>query len=291
MKVIVFGGSGFIGSHTADALTEAGHEVKIFDLKLSSYLRSGQEMIIGDILNFDQVSEVIQGSDVVYNFAGLADLDDATTKPIETVRENIEGNVNLLEASQRANINRFIYASTIYVYSQLGGFYRCSKQSSELYIEEYLRNFGLNYTILRYGTVYGPRADSRNSVYRYLYQALKYGHIEGLGTGEEIREYIHVHDVARLSVEILKEEYINHYVIITGRNPMKYKELLNMIKEILNNKVQIKLRKPKNYAHYNITPYSFAPKIGKKLVSNYYQDIGQGLLECLEEIYQQLKKK
>ncbi|VVB88579.1 GDP-L-fucose synthase [uncultured archaeon] len=285
MKAIVFGGSGFLGSHVADALTEAGYNVKIFDLKPSPYLKTEQEMVVGDILNFEEVLEAIDGCDYVYNFAGIADLDDATTKPIETVRLNIEGTINILEACRRTAIKRFIYASTIYVYSDKGGFYRCSKQASELYIEEFHIRYGLNFTILRYGTLYGPRADKRNSIYRYLLQALNDKNIIATADGEELREYIHVGDAARLTVKILEPEFKNRYLIITGHHPIKLKQLFSTIKEILSDySIDVSYQHVTNLNHYSITPYSYIPKIGKKLTTNCYTDIGQGLLECIHEI-------
>lgn len=292
MKAVVFGGSGFIGSHVADELTEKGYDVVIFDRKASPYLNKDQIMVTGDIFDTDMVEKTVEGADQVYNFAGIADLDDASTRPLDTVRYNILGNNIILDASVKAHINRYIYASTIYVYSSSGGFYRCSKQAAELYIEEYNRKYDLNYTILRFGTVYGTRADERNSVYRYLLQALKEGKITCQGTGEEVREYINVKDVARACVEILSDEFKNKHIILTGHNPMKFKEMLEMIKEILNNKVEIELHPVVSGSnHYNITPYSFTPKIGDKYFSHHYIDMGQGLLECIHDIYKKLEKQ
>ena len=289
MKVVVFGGSGFIGSHVADALTEAGHNVSIFDLKPSPYIKSNQEMILGDILDEGAVNIAITGCDSVYHFAGITNLDDASTRSLETVTQNIQGTAVLLEAARKAGVKRFIFASTVYVYSNKGGFYRCSKQAAELYIEEYQKRYGLDYTILRYGTVYGPRADSRNSVRNYLSQALE-GRIKCIGSGEEIREYIHVRDAARLSVEILKDEHKNKHMTITGHHPMRFKDFLFTIKEILAKDIKIEFKTPSiSSAHYNLTPYSFVPKIGDKMTSNVYVDLGQGLLECLNEIHTQSK--
>jgi len=288
MKAIVFGGSGFIGSHVADRLTEAGYEVTIFDLKPSPYLLSAQEIIIGDMLDKKAVFDAVKGYDYIYNFAGLADLDAATTEPLKTIEQNIMGTAILLEGALRNGAKRFIQASTIYVYSETGGFYRCSKQAVELYIEEYNRKFGLEFTILRYGTVYGPRADSRNSIYRYLKQALKDGKIDCGGTGDETREYIHVRDAAQLSVDILTDKYRNKQVIITGHHPMRLKDMLYTIREILSNQIEINFKASKSDTpHYNITPYSFIPRIGHKLVTHEYVDMGQGLLECISEIYDQ----
>lgn len=286
MKTIVFGGSGFLGSHVADTLSERGHQVIIFDLESSPFLRSGQEMVVGDILHHEEVEQAVRGCDYVYNFAGLADLDDATTRPLETVRLNVMGNLNIIEATLKARAKRYIYASTIYVYSNKGGFYRCSKQSSELYIEEYHSRFGLDFTILRYGTLYGPRADGRNSIYRYLKQAMETGNITCSGTGEEMREYINVKDAARLSVDILKDEFRNQHMIISGHYPMKFKDMILMIREILGREIQVEFRNNnEGMHHYAYTPYSYTPRIGNKIVNHMYLDMGQGLLECLSAMY------
>jgi len=292
MKAIVFGGSGFIGSYVADELTERGHDVTIFDIKSSKYTKKNQKMIIGDILDEKTVKETVKGHDYVFDFAGMSDLDGATSDPLSTIKLNILGTNNILEACTKEKVKRFVYASTVYVYSELGGFYRCSKQAAESYIEEYQRKHGLDFTILRYGTVYGPRADEKNSVYRYLMQALNDGKITCKGSGEELREYVHVKDVAKLSVDVLSDEFSNKHVIITGQHQTRYKDMINTIKEMLGNKIEVEFKSPeKDSSHYNMTPYSFTPKIGKKLVSNYYIDLGQGLLECMEEIQKKIGKE
>ena len=286
MKTVVFGGAGFVGSHLADALSEAGHEVTIFDLRKSPYKRSGQKNIIGDIQDQEQVFAVIQQTDVVYNLAGIADLDDAGTRPIETVRRNILGNAIILEACTRAKIKRYVFASTIYVYSEKGGFYRCSKQACELYIEEFERKFGLEFTILRYGTLYGPRANEKNSIYRYLKQALTEKKITVFGSGFERREYIHVRDAAKLSVEILDPKFANLHVTLTGHRSIYFKDILNVISEIMGNRVEIVYKENANALenHYEMTPYSYTPKVGYKLTSNLFTDLGQGLIEIMTEI-------
>ena len=286
MKTIVFGGAGFVGSHLADALSEAGHEVTIFDLRKSPYQKFSQENVIGDIQDQEQVFAVVQQSDVVYNLAGIADLDDAGTRPIETVRRNILGNTIILDACARAKIKRYIYASTIYVYSEKGGFYRCSKQACEMYIEEFQRKFGLEFTILRYGTLYGPRANEKNPIYRYLKQALTEKKITVIGTGLERREYIHVRDAAKLSVEILDPKFANLHVTLTGHQSIYFKDILNIIVEIMGNRVKIMYKENPNTleGHYEMTPYSYSPKVGYKLTSNLFTDLGQGLIEIMTEI-------
>jgi UDP-glucose 4-epimerase len=290
MKAIVFGGAGFVGSHVADALVAAGHEVTIFDRRPSPYLSAGQTMVVGDILDAGAVRAAATGHGAVYNFAGLADIDEALEKPVETAQANIVGCAQLLEAARLSGAHRFVQASTIYVSSEAGGFYRASKQACELWVEEYQRQFNLDFTILRYGTLYGGRSDSRNSVRRYLRQALIDRRIRAQATGDEIREYIHVRDAATSSVEILKGEYRNQSVILTGQYPMRFRDLLHMIREIVGTDVAIDLEAPRYEptdarGHYSFTPYSFRPKIARKLVASSYIELGQGLLECLEEIH------
>ena len=128
MKVLVTGGSGFLGSHIADALSEAGHDVKVFDLYPSPYLQDNQEMIIGDVTNIDDVNKAVKGCDIVYHLAALADINEAINKPRDTMTVNLMGTVNILEAVQKYKVQRFMFSSSIYVYSDQGSFYRTSKQ-------------------------------------------------------------------------------------------------------------------------------------------------------------------
>ena len=135
MKVTVLGGSGFLGSHVADELSKRGHKVIIFDKKKSKWIRSDQKMFIGNILNPNDLENVIKNTDVVFHFAALADLDQALKNPINTVKVNILGTVQVLELCRKHNVKRFIHASTIYVNSTDGGFYRSSKKAAEDYVE------------------------------------------------------------------------------------------------------------------------------------------------------------
>lgn len=282
-----------MGSHVTDALSEAGHEVTIFDLRPSLFRQPEQIGVVGDIMDQEAVTSVLEGVDFVYNLAGIADLDHAGTQPVETVRSNILANAIILEACSKQKIKRYVYASTIYVYSEKGGFYRCSKQACETYIEEFHRKFGLEYTILRYGTLYGPRANEKNSIYRYLKQALSDRKIVVSATGDERREYIHVRDAAQMSVEILDARYANMHLTLTGHQSIYFRDLLNMFREILGNQVEIIWQEgtKTNGNHYEMTPYTYAPKAGHKLSSILYTDLGQGLIEVLAEIDQDLARE
>lgn len=283
-RICVIGGSGFLGSHVADLLSISGYEVVIYDRITSPWLKSRQTMLIGDLLEIDSLKEALKGCDVVYNFAAIADLNEALNKPIDTVKINVLGNVNVLEACRQLGIKRFIYASTVYVYSREGGFYRCSKQASEHYIEEYQRIYGLDYTILRYGSLYGPRADESNGLYRIVKKALETGILSYVGSKESLREYIHVEDAARASVDALNADFCNQSLIITGQEKMRVFDLLEMLSEILGLKNPVEFCPNEQTGHYVRTPYAYQPKLGRKYTPSMNIDLGQGLLQLIEEI-------
>lgn len=284
-KVIVFGGSGFLGSHVVDYLINEGHEVTVYDIKDSSYLKTGQKFIKGDIRDLKNVVKAVAGKDIVYNFAGIADIDEAVQEPLETISANIIGNTNILEGCRKNNVERFIFASTIYVYSNLGLFYRSSKQACELIIENYNKKYGIPFTILRYGSLYGPRANEKNFVHKVLKDALESAKIIRFGSGEELREYIHVYDAAQASIKILGKEFKDQYVIISGNQQVRVKDLLLMIREMLGNKIKLEFKETCSEEHYNITPYNFSPKLAKKMTDSSHVDLGQGLLNTMEEIF------
>ena len=285
-KVVVVGGSGFLGSHVCDQLSDIGHKVRIFDCVESPWLRPNQEMIVGDLLGESStLLDALEGYNVVYNFAGVSDLDDALDKPFETTKVNVLGNVILLEACRKAKVQRYIYASSLYVYSREGGFYRCSKQSAEHFVEEYQRTYGLDYTILRYGSLYGPRSGEKGGLWRIVKRALDTGIVSYEGSSEAMREYIHVEDAARASITTMGGEFLNQHVVLTGQEPMRVIDLLKMLVEILGlPKDAIKFIESEPLGHYIRTPYAYQPKLGRKYVLPIHVDLGQGLLQLIEEV-------
>ena len=291
MNVVVFGGSGFLGSYVADELTRKKYNVTIADLNKSKYIQDNQKFIKVDILDIDNIKSIIKDAHIVYNFVAIANLDDAIHDPINTMNVNVIGNLNILEACrEQGNISRFIYASSAYALSDEGSFYGISKQSSEKLTEEYYERYGLKYTIIRYGSLYGERASHNNYIYNLLYDSLTSGELKYKGDGEDLREYIHASDAAKLSVDILlNNEYENEHIILTGIEKLKRIDLLTMINEIMQNKLDVIQVSDNNMGHYKITPYSYHPTVAKKLVANPYIDLGQGLLECIQEISKELE--
>ena len=291
-KILVFGGFGFLGHYLVNELLNRGYEVTVADIIENEKLESEITYVKCDIARKEDVENVFKNKqfNIVYNLAGFASLDEAIKYPIDTIQLNVIGNMFILEQCVKNNISRFVYASSAYAMSNKGSFYGISKLASEKIIEEYSIKYNLPFTILRYGSVYSERCYNNNYIYNLVKSAILYSEINHSGDGNELREYIHAEDASRLSVDIIEsEDFKNLHVILTGNERMKRSDLFNMVKEILNDKVQINYNKDGYLNHYNFTPYSFEPSISRKLSANPHIDMGQGILECVRSVYQNEK--
>jgi len=283
---VVFGGSGFLGSYVAEELARREYNVLIADTREPQSVLSGFDFVRCDIMNVREVERAVSGRSIVYNFAGFANLDASIHHPRETIEKNVIGTINVLEACRGADIRRFIYASSAYALSAKGAFYGISKFASEKIVEEFYNRFSIPFSIVRYGSLYGERANPDNAIYRWITQAYRDGRIVHNGNGDEIREYIHASDAATLSVDILEDtKFENQLIVLTGVERMKQSEILQMIKEIFNDRISVEFTGKKLEGHYTVTPYSLYPSVARKLVLNEFMDLGQGLIEYAKHIY------
>lgn len=290
MKILIIGGSGFLGSFVADELSKKKHSVTILDKVKSKYINISQKQIILDIKKLGENKKILNNIDVVYYFSGLSDLNDCKTKPVETVNENILPLVSLLKLCCEKKIKRFIFASTVYVNSSEGNFYKSSKIASESYIKEFSKIYGLKYTILRYGSIYGPRSDNKNGLYRIISNAIKKKKLIYEGSKFSVREYIHVQDAAKASVDMLENKFQNKTYVLTGQDTVRVMDLLHSINEIMKNKFKIHFAEKKFDGHYIRTPYSYDEDIGKKYKRSSYIDMGQGLIQLIKYVKETLNK-
>ena len=170
--VTVIGGSGFLGSHVADELTQRGFQVTVYDRKPSPWIRDNQIMIVGDMLDENALKNACKRAKYLYHFGGISDIGEARDRPLDTIQTNVIGAAKVLEVACSIGVERIVYASTMYVYSSAGSFYRVSKQAAEAVIEAYAEHCDLSYTLLRYGSLYGPRAQAWNGLKRYVSQVV-----------------------------------------------------------------------------------------------------------------------
>lgn len=287
-KVVVFGGFGFLGFYLVKELLRRGYSVTVADIQENPELIKDVDYIKCDISIASDVANVFESDsfDIVYNLAGFANLDLAIKFPLKTIELNVIGNMYVIEECLKHNIKKFVYASSAYAMSNKGSFYGISKLASEKLIEEYNKRYNLPFVILRFGSVYSERAYENNYIYNLVKEAVLDKKIDHKGDGNEIREYIHAADAAKLSVDVIETaELENLHVILTGTERMKRIELFHMINEILNGAVKINCNDSGYQNHYKFTPYSFEASVSRKLVSNPHIDMGQGLLECVRAVH------
>ena len=276
-KYLVTGASGFLGSHIADFLTSKKNNVRLFDIKSSKYKKKNQKMIIGNINKFKDLNRATKGVSVVFHFAASADLNYSNQNPFQTIERNIMGTVNVLKACIKNRVKKLIFASSIYARSEQGGIYSTSKLSSEMIIEKICRKYNIKFVILRFGTVYGERANQFNTVQNFINDAKKKKYIYRETTGKEIRSYIHVQDVAKITYKSLKRKYENNYYNIFGSKNFLVRKLLDKLKKFIPD-LKIRYAK-KNQKKYNYTknPFTYKLRKGKKLTLEKYLSIHKGL--------------
>ena len=263
MKILIIGGNGFLGTHLALELKKRGHKVSIYDLSGINVFNKKIKTTIGSIINKKKLEKVIKNQDVVYNYAAISDIEKSFINPIKTIKTNILGNTLVLDLCVKHKVKKFIFGSTIYVHSSQGSFYRVSKQASELIINEYSKKYNLKYTILRFGTIYGPGSSLNNGLSKIVRNAIRYNKLIYSGSKKSQRRFIHIKDSTSASIEILKKKYNNQNILITGDKVFKISKVLKMVSKILSiNKKPIYKYKI-NESHYNSSPYNYKPQKDK----------------------------
>lgn len=234
MKTLITGGAGFIGSHVADALIEAGHEVWIVD-DLSSGSRANvpakAKLIELDIQDLEALEDVISElkPDAVSHQAAQVSVSVSTREPQRDARTNVVGSLNLLESCARNGVRHVVFASTGgAIYGEIAAPerarvgrppaplspYACSKLAVEAYLGYYRHAHGLASTILRYANVYGPRQDPHGEagVVAIFAQRVLAGEPIRINARAEpgdpgcVRDYVFVADVVRANRMALSGE-------------------------------------------------------------------------------------
>ena len=282
-NVIVFGGSGFLGSHICDCLADCGYKVTLFDKNRSKYLKQNQKMFVGDITDFSSVQKAIKHQNYVFHFAGVSDIGEANLNPFKTIKYNILGTTNILETiKNNKKINRIVFASSIYARCKRGGFYSSTKRTCESLIENYREKFNINYTILRFGSIYGLRANYFNIIHNLIVQGLKSNKIKRDGDGMEIRNYINVKDAAKICVKILNKRYANKYFNIVGKERVSVRKVINLIAKKTNAKKIIYHKNIINVDSYKVNPFTYKVKEAKFIKVKNGIKLEQGIQEIID---------
>ncbi len=282
-EILVTGASGFIGSHVSDFLTKKGLKVVLFDKKISRYKQQNQKMVLGNINNLKDLNKATKNIHTIFHFAATSDLNQANAEPFKTVENNIMGTVKILKICIKNKVKKIIFASSIYARSEQGGIYSTSKLSSEMIIERLCKKFKLKYVILRFGTVYGERANKFNTVQNFVNDAKKKLEIFRETKGNEVRSYIHVRDVAKIAFRSTKKKYENGYYNIFGGEKIMVKKLLSIIKnKIPKLKIHYSKHDSKKY-NYKINPFTYKLRKGKNIRLKKYVSVQNGINKLIKE--------
>ncbi len=223
MRILVTGAAGFIGSHLAERLLSAGHEVvgldnfndfydpdikrKNIEKALSDW---GYTLVKGDILDGDLLDKVFDDAfDAVVHLAAWAGVRPSIERPDVYQKVNIEGTLNLLERCKLGKIPRFVFASSSSVYGGRRDVpfkesddvtrpispYAATKAAGEALCYTYHHLFGLNVHALRFFTVYGPRQRPEMAIHRFAVNMLRHEPITVFGDGQSARDYTYIDDI------------------------------------------------------------------------------------------------
>jgi UDP-glucose 4-epimerase len=270
---LVTGGAGFIGSHLVDRLLTEGYRVVIVD-----DLSTGKLKNLNPAATFHHtdithpsVQEVFsrERPDLVFHLAAQISVSESTKDPVNDSEINVIGTLRLLEAARRCGVDKFIYSSTggaLYGDPQVNPCteqapivplspYGLSKYLSEQYVELYHRLYHLNYTILRYGNVYGPRQDPHGEagVVAIFAQAMLEGRQRQIfGTGDQERDFVYVGDVVDANILAIDRGDNDAFNIGTGEGT-SVNRIFELLQNITNYKWDATRRSPRQGEVYKIS--------------------------------------
>jgi len=248
MRVLVTGGAGFIGSHVVDVLVDAGHEPVIFDVINSPWHDPAEfETFIGDLTDVQAVARAARGCHAIAHLGAIADVNHVAADPAYAQRVNAGGTANVLEAARSDGVARVVYASTIWVYDgcdaasvdeeSLLGLprhpYTAQKIAGEMYCTSYAELYGVDFTILRFGIPYGPRARPAAVIPQFFKSALAGRPLTIAGGGKQSRRFTYVGDIARGVVAGLAPQARNRVYNLASEETVTILELATAVSEIV----------------------------------------------------------
>jgi UDP-glucose 4-epimerase len=246
MRVLVTGGGGFIGSHVVDKLMAKGMTPRIFDLSASPYHSPLEvETFTGSITDPGNLDLAMRDCDAVIHLAAVADVGHVLADPVLAEEVNTRGTLQVLEAACRAKVGRVVYGSTTWVYSDCPEqevdeetaipaprhLYTSTKLAGETYCASYSELYDLEYTILRFGIPYGPRARAAGVVAKFTDLSFEGKALTIAGDGSTTRSFIYVEDLADGIVAALAPQAAGRTYNLSGDEITTILEIAEAVQE------------------------------------------------------------
>ena len=250
MKIFITGGAGFIGSAVVKYLLEQGHSVRVLDLRKPDIEHDNLEFVNKSIM--EDISKDIEGCNAVYHFAAILGVDNSDKKPLETMKINLEGSVNVFKSAIKAGVKQILYSSSSEVYGEPRELpiredstkgpvstYGVSKLAAEIYAKAYTQEFDVDTKIVRFFNVYGPIQPPNFVVPIFLNNALKNKPIRIFGEGSQTRCFTYVEDIVDGVGKVVEKGKAGEAYNIGNNKPTTILELANIIKEVTGSKSEI----------------------------------------------------
>jgi len=254
-KVVVTGGSGFIGSHVVDALADSGHQVTVIDHRIRPH-RSDIAFEDVDLMDFSSVLSATRGIDQIFHLGAVSNVNTAHKYPVYTASLNVLGTTHVLEAARINEVSRVHFASTVWVYNGIpnerpadesapfypngaGHIYTSTKIASEMICHNYQQLYGVPITVLRYGIPYGPRMREELLIPVFLKKALTGVPLTVSGKGDQFRKFLYVTDLAQAHLLAMKDRAANETYNLEGEHRVTVLEVAQGIRRILGDHVRI----------------------------------------------------
>lgn len=255
-RIIVTGGSGFLGRHLLRALVKAGYQVKNIDLRVNAEF----DTVIADVRDKDKMLEEIKDADLVFHLASLIEAGESVKEPQKYIDYNLDGTLNILEAMRINGINAMAFSSSAAVYGEPVRVpiqeddrtmpinpYGMTKLAMEALLSSYVNSHGMTGIALRYFNLYGPEEHHEpesHALPRFIKQIYNGEEVTVWGGGEHQRDYIHVSDIvdAHLKAISLAQSQSGkyHYFNISTEKPASVAEIVGFIEEAMSKKANIK---------------------------------------------------
>jgi len=247
VRVLVTGGSGFIGTHVVSKLLAHGLDVRIMDTVLPRLVPEGVEFFKGSILDLDDARMAMHRADAVIHLAAVADVGDVLKEPHYAEAINVRGTANVLEAMRIVGLKRIVFGSTTWVYSDVEAtevdettmlqppshLYTATKIAGEHYCRSYAALYGLEPTVLRFGIPYGPGARPAAVIPIFVDRAVRGEPLTLSGDGLQYRKFIYVEDLAEGIVAGLRPAAINQTYNLDGQEKVSIKQIAETVQKIV----------------------------------------------------------